>query len=90
MSTHAVCLHDIHVAVGVIVHLLVDIADRFEADDGILVLAQRFVNTAQVWRGKRSMSDVSEAIDQSRMSIVSNYIKKRTCWSNTTIEFVFY
>lgn len=75
VSTHAVCLHNIHVAVGVIVHLLVDTADGFKAEDGILVLAQWFVNTTEVWRGKRSMSDVGEEKGRTQMSIVSNYEK---------------
>lgn len=60
-GTHAVCLRNVHVAVGVVVHLLVDVADRLKADDGILVLAQRLVNTAEIWRTKWSVSDADEA-----------------------------
>lgn len=86
-GTHAVCLRNVHVAVGVVVHLLVDVADRLKADDGILVLAQRLVNTAEIWRTKWSVSDAAEAKGHAWMSIINNY--KSNMWNNTLIEILF-
>lgn len=48
--THPVRLKHVHVSIGIIVHLLVDAADGLEAEDGILILAQRLINATELWK----------------------------------------
>lgn len=54
-STHPICLSHIHIAVGVIIHPLVDTTDGFEGEIGILILAQEHIDAAEVWQRKRVM-----------------------------------
>lgn len=55
-GTHAVCLRHVHVAVGVVVHLLVDATDRLVAEDPIFILAQWRINATKLWWKNRVMS----------------------------------
>lgn len=45
---HLVRLAHVHAAVGVVVHLFVDAADRLEAQQGVLVPAELLVDQTQV------------------------------------------
>lgn len=52
-STDPISLRDVHVPVGVVVHLLVNAPDGLETEDGIFVLAERLVDAAQLWKEDR-------------------------------------
>lgn len=47
-GTHLVALLHVHVAVGIVVHLLVDVADGLEAELLVLVVAQGLVDAAEL------------------------------------------
>lgn len=51
--THPIGLHRVHIPIGIVVHLLVDVADGFEAQGGGLILAQNFINAAQLCKRER-------------------------------------
>lgn len=50
--SHLVRLGRVHRAVGVVVHQLVDAADRLEAQQRVLVLAELLVYRAQIYERK--------------------------------------
>lgn len=52
-STDPIRLGDVHVPVGIVVHLLVNAPDGFETEDGIFVLAQGLVDAAQLCKEDR-------------------------------------
>lgn len=52
-NTDPIGLQHIHVSIGVVIHLLVNVADGLETEDGIFILAQGLVDAAQLWRGDR-------------------------------------
>lgn len=52
-STHLVALLHVHVAVGIVVHLLVDVADGLEAELLVLVVAQGLVDAAELCWGRK-------------------------------------
>lgn len=47
-STYPISFRNIHVSIGIIVHLLVNAADGFKAEDGVLILAQGFIDAAKL------------------------------------------
>lgn len=46
-STNLVTLLYVHVAIGIVVHLLVNVADSLEAELLVLIVAQGLVNSAE-------------------------------------------
>lgn len=46
-STNLIALLYVHIAIGIIVHLLVDVADSFKAELLIFIMAQGLVNAAE-------------------------------------------
>lgn len=65
-STDPVCLGDVHVSVSVVVHLLVDVPDGLEAQDGVFVMAQGLVDSAQLWKRGKTQTVACEEMKQRR------------------------